>query len=888
MRLKQFGRRFAKAVNLNGRTQAGSSKRSPRRASSRRARFESLETRRVLAHILNVEIVQVCNNNGTVCAELGPGDTSLAQPNEYAYEDEVNAIWGQADIQVNFTYTRFNSSATLDISTFAEANEINGGGRFRGFDGIQMFFVRSLPFLNAVNIQPGFSQNAGFTQQGLVNDNLVVPTGRGIMVNGGPARVEVAATIAHEIAHGLGLSHVNSSTGLPNDPRVNLNASQPNLMWEAGSGPAFNTSLNNAIVANNPLTGAQINAMIANGTNPRFDVLKEVPPVTVSIGPATRNVNESAGTINVTATLSANATTNVTIPLSFGGTAQGNDFDALDSSITIAAGTRTGTAQISIDDDDLDDDDETIIVNFGTPNGGVTVSNGRQVITIIDNDDPPVPARIQFTATSFNATEGGGTISIPIEILNPINSAITLPYSIQTAADATEFEILSPNPLVLPANATSASIQVRALSDELVDPDESIQVTLQTPNNAALGNATVATVTIVDVPPAPPVIDFENADISIAISEGSTSALTISVVLDKPAPAPVNASFTLGGTADGNDFTISTTDVTIPQGEQSFSTEITASLDSRNETSETITIALTGLTGALLGNSVTQTITLLDVSDAENGNRILIPESLSAPQQLPGDNRSTAILFTAAANTTVSVTTDATASGVQLLDQDLVSIGVSENGGVEAAVEAGRSYALIFPPSSQEQVYQIQSSSGFDALIDSPAFNVLKPTDVNGDGNTTVVDAIRVINRINARPPSGESTPSGLDYSFEDVSGDGSVTAVDALRIINELNSADNGQSTGGEPLESQMLIQALPARSAVPTRSGGRSLEAADSPIEVIALASELTSKWVGGTESRNDKQVTVEIESHSTTPENTNDDALKLIEDWLALDQR
>lgn len=775
MRSHSLVQRALNVLLPNRQARLGSCTVSSRRIAFRKPRLESLENRRVLAHLLNVEIVQVCNDNGTVCAELGPGDTSLAQPNEYAYEDEVNEIFAQADIQVNFSYVRFNSSATLDISTFAEANEVNNGARFRGFDGVQMFFVRSIPFFNSGDVQPGFSQNAGFTQQGVVNENFVTPTGRGLMANAGPARIEVASTFPHEIAHALGLSHINESTGLPNDPLVTLNNSQPNLMWEAGLGPAFNTGLNNALVANNPLTQAQINAMIANGTNPRFDVLEDLPDVTVSIGASSRNVNESAGTINVTATLSANAISTVTIPLSFGGNAQSDDYQALDNSITIPAGSRSGNARIEINNDDLDEPNETIVINLGTPNNGVTVSNGQQVITIVDDDDPP----------------------------------------------------------------------------------------------------------------SPPVIDFENAEINFSISESDNEPLRISLTLDKPAPAAVTATLALGGTADDNDFAITTTNVTIPQGGQSFSTEIAASLDTRNETTESITIELTGLTGAVLGDNVTQTVSLLDSSDAENDNRILIPDSLSAPQQLPGDNRTTAILFAVASDTTVRVSGDPTASAIQLLDPNLESIGVGVNAGVEAAVQAGLTYALVFPASTQSRTYQIASSNGFDALIDSPAFNVLKPTDVNGDGNTTVVDAIRVINRINARSPSGGSTPSGLDYSFEDVSGDGAVTAVDALRIINELNSTDDDQNAGGEPIDPP---EVAPAAAFGWT---GRTPAVDDRPTEAIALVSESTSKWVAAAKSNDETQRIIGtsaagMDSAIVSPENANDEALEITGDWLSLDPR
>ncbi len=73
--------------------------------------------------------------------------------------------------------------------------------------------------------------------------------------------------------------------------------------------------------------------------------------------------------------------------------------------------------------------------------------------------------------------------------------------------------------------------------------------------------------------------------------------------------------------------------------------------------------------------------------------------------------------------------------------------------------------------------------------------------DVNDDGFTSPIDALRVINELNAHgsyvlsPPTGGSTPP----PYYDVTGDGYLSPMDALWIINELNRRSNGSSGSGE-----------------------------------------------------------------------------------------
>jgi hypothetical protein len=63
------------------------------------------------------------------------------------------------------------------------------------------------------------------------------------------------------------------------------------------------------------------------------------------------------------------------------------------------------------------------------------------------------------------------------------------------------------------------------------------------------------------------------------------------------------------------------------------------------------------------------------------------------------------------------------------------------------------------------------------------------PLDVNGDGKASPIDALMIINHLNAAGAALAASSSLAEDLLMDISGDGHVSAIDALLIINYLNS---------------------------------------------------------------------------------------------------
>ncbi|EMI58483.1 Cadherin domain protein [Rhodopirellula sallentina SM41] len=96
-------------------------------------------------------------------------------------------------------------------------------------------------------------------------------------------------------------------------------------------------------------------------------------------------------------------------------------------------------------------------------------------------------------------------------------------------------------------------------------------------------------------------------------------------------------------------------------------------------------------------------------------------------------------------------------------------------------------------------------SDDFDFQINvSPLTNPTRTFDVNDDGVTSAVDALRIINFLVQNGGQTASIDSLADVPvYLDVSGDGLVTSLDALQVINQLNGTNDnvGSAPASEPL---------------------------------------------------------------------------------------
>jgi hypothetical protein len=99
--------------------------------------------------------------------------------------------------------------------------------------------------------------------------------------------------------------------------------------------------------------------------------------------------------------------------------------------------------------------------------------------------------------------------------------------------------------------------------------------------------------------------------------------------------------------------------------------------------------------------------------------------------------------------------------------------------------------ALSVGPVQTATIGEGEAASGVNFVGAPPVWqNSIDPIDVNGDGDTTPMDVLMLINFVNAHSDSPAVADSAQAVPpYYDVNGDGYVTSTDVLLVINRLNS---------------------------------------------------------------------------------------------------
>ena len=257
-----------------------------------------------------------------------------------------------------------------------------------------------------------------------------------------------------------------------------------------------------------------------------------------------------------------------------GGTAEGGDYSLSGSTLTLDAGDKSVTARVTaVDDNVIDGGDETVIVTAthdGQPIGSATV-------TIEDNDTPTW----SVVADPPRVAEGAvSTITLGIANGKTFAANQTVSLAVSGTASGSDYS-LSATEVTLQAGASSVTATVTARDDTSVESDETVIVTA-THDGQPIGSATV-TIEDNDTPTWSVVAD------PVRVAEGEVSTVTVSV--DKAfAVAQTITLAVTGGTAEGGDYLLSTSTLTLDAGDKSVTVRLTAVDDNDEESDETVVV----------------------------------------------------------------------------------------------------------------------------------------------------------------------------------------------------------------------------------------------------------------------------------------------------------
>ena len=349
------------------------------------------------------------------------------------------------------------------------------------------------------------------------------------------------------------------------------------------------------------------------------------PTITLSADPTTLVEGTGAGAVSssdITATLSGAHAQNVTVTLSFGGTAEkgeGKDYEEpQDQTISITAGeTASDPSGINFNlfDDGAFENPETIIVS-GTSSPSLDVS---PVTLTVNDDDYDVSLSLgtgtggDFTAGDRTVNEGAdaaGSVTVRATLNSSRTAPLTIALSFSGSGSSSQYAAIGGTTMITVAPGAAASfgeatVTIDPVNNELRGGDKTIMV-----SGTAAGinvSAATQTITIEDDEAAPTVAikveparlneDAGSASVVVTaeVTDGAAlaDAATIELTIDAADVADAGAN-PLVTMANKNDFTVSgTKSITIPAGAKSGSRTLTVNVvdDPLFEQEEMITVS---------------------------------------------------------------------------------------------------------------------------------------------------------------------------------------------------------------------------------------------------------------------------------------------------------
>ncbi len=309
------------------------------------------------------------------------------------------------------------------------------------------------------------------------------------------------------------------------------------------------------------------------------------------------SVNENAGTMTFTVTLSAASGQNVSVNYgtSNGTATAGADYTATGGTLNFAAGVTSQTVTVNIADDTIFEGNETFNVNLsGATNATIATATG--VGTIIDNDAAPTVSSV----SAASVTEGGNLVHT-VTLSNPSSTATTFAYSLagttatagadfSTAATFSNGVTLSGGTLSVPAGVTSFTVTYATVDDALNEPAET--TTLSVGGVAAVG-------TIVDNDPVP-TLSINNVSVNEA---AGTATFTVTLSAASGQAVTVNYGTSNGTATAGSDYTATSGALSFASGVTSRTITVAITDDALTESSETFNVNLSGAVNATIATA---------------------------------------------------------------------------------------------------------------------------------------------------------------------------------------------------------------------------------------------------------------------------------------------
>ena len=128
-----------------------------------------------------------------------------------------------------------------------------------------------------------------------------------------------------------------------------------------------------------------------------------------------------------------------------------------------------------------------------------TLFDGRVTFDAVGVSSTPPAPEVAFSEASFNVSEGGGVATISVSRSGSTSGSVTVDYATADNSATAGLDYVATNgTLTFADGEASQTFDVAILEDGLIEPNESVDLTLSNANGANLGTAFSALLTITD------------------------------------------------------------------------------------------------------------------------------------------------------------------------------------------------------------------------------------------------------------------------------------------------------------------------------------------------------------------------------------------------------
>ena len=272
------------------------------------------------------------------------------------------------------------------------------------------------------------------------------------------------------------------------------------------------------------------------------------------------------------------------------------DYMPQSGTLTIEAGqSRSQTVHIVTLDDDIDEHDERFGVHL-TRNSGARLTFNYAIYTIRDNDAAPT-----LSIADASAAEAEGSLELRVTLSEQSERRVSANYATSDgSATAPGDYTATSGTLSIEAGQTEGTISVPIVHDGVLEPDETLTLTLSNPQNATLLDG-FATATITDSGHLPTVSVTDVSGV-----EDDVGSLLFEVSLDAAGGVATTVDYaTTDGTATAaSDYAATSGSLTFSAGELKKTIAVPVLADSVPEEDETITLTLSNAVNGRLQRGV--------------------------------------------------------------------------------------------------------------------------------------------------------------------------------------------------------------------------------------------------------------------------------------------